>query len=194
MTRVRRKAAVPRTAAPHTVSRPELLVHGSDAEFRNLVHDLLTFSYHMETCRDRFGAMVGLTGLQYEILMAVRRYQAEDGGISVGQVAARLRRSGAFITIETNKLVAKGILEKLDDALDRRKVLLRVSLLGRDLGRLLAPVQQQVNDVLFECLDRKGFERLRALASELVGCGDRATALIDYLASNPQAGAGSRAA
>ena len=194
MTRVRRKAAVPRTAALRTVSRPELLVHGSDAEFRNLVHDLLTFSYHMETCRDRFGAMVGLTGLQYEILMAVRRYQAEDGGISVGQVAARLRRSGAFITIETNKLVAKGILEKLDDALDRRKVLLRVSLLGRDLGRLLAPVQQQVNDVLFECLDRKGFERLRALASELVGCGDRATALIDYLASNPQAGAGSRAA
>jgi DNA-binding MarR family transcriptional regulator len=194
MTRVRRKAAVSRTAAPRTVSRPELLVHGSDAQFRNLVHDLLTFSYHMETCRDRFGAMIGLTGLQYEILMAVRRYQGEDGGISVGQVAARLRRSGAFITIETNKLVAKGILEKLDDALDRRKVLLRVSQSGRDLGRLLAPVQQQVNDVLFACLDRKGFERLRSLASELVGCGDRATALIDYLSSHPQAGADSRAA
>lgn len=194
MTRVKRKAAAPKSVPPRTVSRPELLVHGSDAEFRNLVHDLLTFSYHMETCRDRFGALIGLTGVQYEIVMAVRRYQGEGGGISVGQVAARLRRSGAFITIETNKLVAKGILEKLDDAGDRRKVLLRVSQRGRELGRQLAPVQQQVNDVLFECLDRKGFERLRALAAELVGCGDRATALIEYLGSNPSSAADSRAA
>ena len=62
------------------------------------------------------------------------------------------------------------------------------------LARSLAPVQQQVNDVLFACLDRKGFERLRALAAELVGCGDRAASLIDYLSSNHAAAAGSRAA
>jgi len=54
-------------------------------------------------------------------------------------------------------------------------------------------VQQQVNDVLFACLDRKNFDRLRTLAAELVGCGDRATALIDYLSTHPEA-AESRAA
>ena len=42
-------------------------------------------------------------------------------------------------------------------------------------------------------VDRDLFERLRALAAELVGCGDRATALIDYLSSQPQAAADSRA-
>jgi hypothetical protein len=60
-------------------------------------------------------------------------------------------------------------------------VLLRVSASGRELARTLAPVQQQVNDVLFACLDRKRFKQLRALAGELVGSGDRASALIQYL-------------
>jgi MarR family transcriptional regulator, organic hydroperoxide resistance regulator len=191
--RPKREAA----AVSNTVSKPELLVDGSDTEFRGLVHDLMAFAHHIEACRDGFGAIAGLTGVQYEIFMAVKRFQSLDGavpGIGVGQVAARLHRSGAFITLEVNKLVAKGVLAKADDPADGRRVLLTVSKAGEALARRLAPVQQQVNDVLFACLDRKGFERLRALAAELVGCGDRATALIDYLASHPQAGADSRAA
>jgi DNA-binding MarR family transcriptional regulator len=136
--------------------------------------------------------------VQYEVFMVVKRFQSMSSGtaagISVGQVAARLHRSGAFITLEVNKLVAKGVLAKADDPADGRRVLLTVSKAGEALARSLAPVQQQVNDVLFACLDRKGFERLRALASELVGCGDRATALIEYLGSNPTVAANSRAA
>ncbi len=191
------------TAAPRlrresmTVSRPELLVEGADTEFRGLVHDLMAFAHHIETCRDGFGAFVGLSGVQYEILMAVKRFQEPGGsqgasgaGISVGQVAARLHRSGAFITLEVNKLVAKGVLAKDDDPADGRRVLLSMGAEGESLVRALAPVQQQVNDVLFACLDGKRFERLRALATELVGCGDRASALIDYLSR----GADSRAA
>ena len=184
---------------PSTVSKPELLVQGSDAEFRALVHDLMAFAHHIEACRDGFGAIAGLTGVQYEIFMAVKRFQPSNGapapaGISVGQVAARLHRSGAFITLEVNKLVAKGLLAKAGDPADGRRVLLTISKSGEALAHTLAPVQQQVNDVLFACLDRKRFDRLRVLASELVGCGDRATALIDYLSSNHQAGADSRAA
>jgi DNA-binding MarR family transcriptional regulator len=187
-----------RDAAANTVSKPELLVEGADGEFRGLVHDLMAFAHHIEACRDGFGAIAGLTGVQYEVFMVVKRFQSMSSGtaagISVGQVAARLHRSGAFITLEVNKLVAKGVLAKADDPADGRRVLLTVSKAGEALARSLAPVQQQVNDVLFACLDRKGFERLRALASELVGCGDRATALIEYLGSNPTAAATSRAA
>ena len=186
----RKKTAVAVKAAPRTrrtamtVSKPELLVEGADTEFRGLVHDLMAFAHHVETCRDGFGAIVGLTGVQYEILMAVKRFQSADGaaaGISVGQVAARLHRSGAFITLEVNKLVAKGVLAKADDPADGRRVLLSTGSAGEQLAHTLAPVQQQVNDVLFACLDRKRFAALRALAAELVGCGDRAAALIDYL-------------
>ena len=185
-------------AAPATVSKPELLVEGSDNEFRGLVHDLMAFAHHIEACRDGFGAIVGLTGVQYEIFMAVKRFESLAGagaaGISVGQVAARLHRSGAFITLEVNKLVSRGVMAKAGDPADGRRVLLSISKQGEAIAGTLAPVQQQVNDVLFACLDRRRFDRLRALASELVGCGDRATALIDYLASHYPAGADSRAA
>lgn len=195
----KKTATASRSRREHpTVSKPELLVAGSDTEFRGLVHDLMAFAHHIEACRDGFGTIAGLTGVQYEIFMAVKRFQPnvgnEPAGISVGQVAARLHRSGAFITIEVNKLVAKGLLAKAGDPADGRRVLLSVSKSGEDLARTLAPVQQQVNDVLFACLDRKRFDKLRALAAELVGCGDRATALIDYLTSHSPAGADSRAA
>lgn len=170
-----------------TASRPQLLVDGNDAEFRAMVHDLMAFAHHIEACRDGFGAIAGLSGVQYEIFMAVRRALGQEAvagegrGIGVSQVAARLHRSGAFITLEINKMVAKGVLAKASDPADGRRVLLGMGPAGERIARTLAPVQQQVNDALFACLDRPRFQQLRALAGELTACGDRATALIDYL-------------
>src|SRR5438105_15876579 len=110
-----------RSTPPHTISRPALLVDGSDGEFRGLIHDLIAYGHRLEACRDAFAVIVGISGVQYEILMLVSRAD----GLSIGEVAARLHRSGAFITIEANKLVERGILEKASDPADGRRVLLR---------------------------------------------------------------------
>src|ERR1041385_3807601 len=107
---------------PVTVSRAALLVEGSDAEFRGLIHDLIAYGHKLDACRDAFAAIAGISGAQYEILMLVSR---AEGALSVGEVAARLHRSGAFITIEANRLVERGILQKLADPADGRKVLLK---------------------------------------------------------------------
>src|SRR5918996_568385 len=109
-----------RKTPPLTVSRPTLLRRGSDAQFRQLIHDLIAYGHRLDACRDAFAAIIGVSGVQYEILMLVSRAD----GVSVGEVAARLHRSGAFITIEANKLAAEGILEKAADPSDGRKVLL----------------------------------------------------------------------
>jgi DNA-binding MarR family transcriptional regulator len=162
---------------PATVSRRALLVEGSDAEFRGLIHDLIAYGHRLDACRDGFAAVAGISGVQYEILMLISRAE----GLSIGEVAARLHRSGAFITLEVNKLAAKGILDKVADAVDRRKVLLRTNSRADALLERLAPYQQRINDVLFESLDAKRFRALRALAAELVADGDRAVALLDYL-------------
>src|SRR5256714_11049918 len=151
-----------RSLPPPTVSRPALLVEGSDAAFRRLIHDLIAYGHRLDACRDAFAEIAGISGVQYEILMLVSRAE----GLSVGEVAARLHRSGAFITIEANKLVARGILEKAADPADGRRVLLRYR--SRDILEKLAPYQRRVNDVLFECLDAKRFRELRRLARELV--------------------------
>ena len=162
---------------PPTVSRKALLAGGSDAEFRGLIHDLIAYGHKLDACRDAFAAIAGISGVQYEILMLVSRAE----GLSIGEVAARLHRSGAFITIEANKLAAAGILEKVSDPADGRRVRLKTNSKSDALLERLAPYQRRINDVLFESLDAKRFRALRALAGDLVACGDRAVALLDYL-------------
>jgi len=162
---------------PLTVSRPALLVKGADAEFRSLIHDLIAYGHKLDACRDGFAAIVGISGVQYEILMLVSRAD----GVSVGEVAARLHRSGAFITIEANKLAERGMLAKAADPSDGRRVLLKGTAKSAALLERLAPYQVRVNDVLFESLDAARFRALRKLAQDLVASGDRAVAMLEVL-------------
>jgi DNA-binding MarR family transcriptional regulator len=168
---------------PLTVSRRALLVKGSDAEFRSLIHDLIAYGHRLDACRDAFAAIAGISGVQYEILMLVSRAE----GLSVGEVAARLHRSGAFITIEANRMVAQGILEKGADPADGRKVILKLNAKSLLLLEKLAPYQRRVNDVLFEKLDARAFRQLRAQARELLASGDRAVAMLELLLHEAEA-------
>jgi DNA-binding MarR family transcriptional regulator len=177
MARARRKAH------PLTVSRPALLEGGSDAQFRSLIHALIAYGHRLDACRDAFAEIIGVSGVQYEILMLVSRAD----GLSIGEIAARLHRSGAFITIEANKLAERGILEKASDPSDGRRVVLKSTSKGQALVEELAPHQRKINDVLFECLDAKRFAQLRGLASGLVACGDRAVAMLELLVQEAEA-------
>src|SRR5579859_1777418 len=178
MARPRRRSSI-----PLTVSRPALLAQGSDEAFRGLIHDLIAYGHRLDACRDAFAAIVGISGVQYEILMLVSRAEA----LSIGEVATRLHRSGAFITIEANKLVERGILGKASDPADRRRVLLKHTAKGLELLRRLAPYQQRINDVLFESLDARRFKQLRVLARELLASGDRAVTMLEFLLHEAQA-------
>jgi DNA-binding MarR family transcriptional regulator len=166
-----------RNAMPLTVSRPALLMDGSDAQFRGFIHDLIAYGHRLDTVREAFAAIAGVSAAQYEILMLVSRAE----GLAVGEVAARLHRSGAFITIEANKLAERGILEKAADRADGRRVLLRATAKARQILERLAPYQVRINDVLFEQLGAKRFREVRALLRELVASGDRAAALLGFL-------------
>lgn len=165
----------PARRLPLTVTRPALLDGGSDLAFRGLIHDLIAYGHRLDACRDAFAAIAGISGAQYEILMLVSRAE----GLSVGEIAARLHRSGAFITIEANRLAAKRLLAKAADPADGRRVILKTTPRTLQALRRMAPHQRRVNDVLFECLDARRFRELRALAAELVACGDRAVTLLE---------------
>jgi DNA-binding MarR family transcriptional regulator len=174
---------------PLTVSRAELLVNGSDSEFRALVHAMLAFSARLQGVREGFAALVGLTGIQYTILISIRHLQNETE-VTVGSVADHLHLSGAFITIETGKLVRSGLISKVQDLRDRRRVCLRITRRGRELLSRLSPVQAPVNNVLFEFLSAEQFRAVAAVMGRVVECGDRALALLEYLASRNEGRAG----
>jgi DNA-binding MarR family transcriptional regulator len=167
---------------PLTVTRPELLRGGSDREFRTLVHSLLAFSARLETVRSGYGAILGVSGIQYTILISVR-YLEVAGDVYVSTIAEHLHLSGAFVTVETGKLVELGLLSKQVDPKDRRRVRLRSTAKARKALGKLAVVQAQVNNSLFESLDAGDFEELIRIVGELVGCADRAVHLLRHFIS-----------
>lgn len=167
--------------APLTVSRPALLDDGSDDTFRELVHGLLAFTARLHAVRDGYASLVGLTGMQYTILISIAHLEAH-GEVGISTIASHLHISGAFVTAETNQLVQRGLVEKHRGATDRRRVSLHVTSAGRGVLARLAPSQRQVNDTLFECLrDTAEMRQLGARIRELVGCADRALLLLEYL-------------
>ncbi len=170
-----------RRPPPLTVSRPELLTNGSDGDFRALVHGMLAFSARLEAVRSGFAGIIGLTGIQYTILISVSHLE-HAGDVSVSMIAAHLHISGAFVTIETGKLLKLGFLTKRPDTKDRRRVCLSVTPKGAERLQRLATTQAQVNDVLFDFLDAEQFREFRGLVDRMTECGDRSVALLEYLA------------
>jgi DNA-binding MarR family transcriptional regulator len=163
-----------------TVTRPELLVEGSDQAFRQFVHDTLAFSARLQQVRGQLGQVIGLSGTQYTVLIAIAHLRGTDERIGVNVVADHLHFSGAFVTIEINKLVAAGLVEKETDTEDRRRVVLGITPKARALLNALAPVQRPANDLLFSCLSAKDFSKIRKLMSELVETADQAIRLLEY--------------
>lgn len=163
-----------------TIARQQLMVDGSDAAFRQFVHDTLAFSARLQAVRGQLGAVIGLSGTQYTVLIAIAHLSGIDEKIGVNQVAEHLHFSGAFITIEINKLVANGLVEKETDEEDRRRVILTITPKARALLNELAPVQRPVNDMLFRAMSAADFERTRKLMSDFVAAADEAIRLLDY--------------
>ncbi len=170
----------PNATPPLTVSRHELLVAGSDQTFREFIHGFLAFTSLVESIRDKFGELLGLSGAQYELFITIRHRQGDEG-ISVSHVAQHLYVSGAFVTMETRKLVKLGLVEKRPNPEDGRSVLLRVTPKGDQMLEDLAVVQRPINDTLFECLDSDEFRLIAARMGCLIRSGQRAQKQMAYL-------------
>ncbi len=171
---------VRRSAAP-TVTRKELLKDGDDLAFRHMVHDSLAFAARLQAIRDGYARLIGISGVQYTILIAVYHLQFDEN-VSVTRVAEHLHLSGAFITSEINKLVHTGLLEKFQDPDDGRRLILRTTPKSQRRLSRLAEVQSEVNDEHFAPLATgNAFDTFRHIVADLVGSTDRALALLHGL-------------
>lgn len=171
-----------RGSLPLTASRAALLVDGSDHEFRDLVHDMLAFASAIQEVRNRLGQLIGLSGTQYTVLTAIARLSESESELGVNQLAEHLHLSGAFVTIEVNKLVTAGLVTKAVNPEDRRRVVLRVTPEAVRRLNVMTRVQCPANDMLFEPLTARDFQQLRAITAKLAGTGDRTLRLIGDLA------------
>ncbi|WP_136163478.1 MarR family winged helix-turn-helix transcriptional regulator [Sphingomonas flavalba] len=165
---------------PLTVSRPELLVNGSDELFRQVIHDALGFSARLQEIRGKLGEVIGLSGPAYSILIAIE-YLGKCEEVGVSRVSEHLHLSGAFVTIEVGKLAKAGLVDKRGHPEDGRRVILTVTAKGHALLDTLAETQRPVNDTIFAMLDDKQFAAFAEIIALLVNGTEDALALLHLL-------------
>lgn len=169
-----------KTPKPLTVSRPSVLVDGSDETFRRVVHNLLALSSRLQEVSAGYAAIVGVSPVQYTILSAISQKQ-ESGPVTVSNVAEHLHLSGSFVTIETGKLVKAGLVDKKTDPADRRRVNLRTTSKADARLRLLNGFQCPVNNAVFESLSAEEFLSLGGIVEKLLPDADRGVSLLGEL-------------
>jgi len=169
-----------RSSMPRTISRPELLVDGSDVQFRRLVHNLFAFFARHEQIRSGHAKYIGLAGTEYTVLISIAHLSGH-GAVNIKTVGSHLHVSGAFVTSVVRRLQERGFVEKRTDSGDRRRVTLTVTDAGYRLLERLAPVQRQVNDVEFDCLSASDVTALLYILDRLIDSSNRAVSLQHYL-------------
>lgn len=144
---------------PLSVSRPAVLIEGSDHEFRRLIHRMILNEGRLVEIRKSFAKRVGVSGAQYTMLMALLRLQG-DTGIAIGALADFLEVTGPHVTGEVRKLAAKGYVRKSANPKDKRGVLISLTRQGK--SRLLAAFAfiRSVNDILFDGVSAEEFRTL----------------------------------
>lgn len=170
---------------PLTVLRPELLVHGSDIDFRRLVNALLPFLGLHTAIRNGYAELLGLTGPAYSILLVVRTL-GDNGPVNIRTIADQLRLSGSFITAETNLLEARNLVRKRKGLDDKRLVSVTLTPKGTALLDSIAELRQRVNDVQFGRLSREEFKVLVPAIEGLVESSGQALNFLNFLKSTRQ--------
>ena len=178
------EAAAP-PALPLSVTRPEILVDGSDREFRRLIHRMLIGSARLAAVRECIAARIGVSGTQYTMLMSVLHLQG-SAGISITGLADYLEVTGPHVTGVIGKLAARGFVRKAMNPKDRRGVLVRLTPMGRK--RLLRAFDfiASVNDRLFEDVGREEYRAVGNFHARFIGNTKATLDWIDRQAGGPE--------
>ena len=182
-------ATAVREALPLSVTRPEILIDGSDREFRRLIHRMLIGQARLAVVRESIAERIGVSGTQYTMLMSVLHLQG-TAGVSITALADYLEVTGPHVTGIVGKLVAGGFVRKAVNPKDRRGVLVKLTPAGRK--KLLQAFEfiSAVNDRLFEGVGR---EEYRAVASFNAKFIRNTQATLDWIDRQPGGSGRSRA-
>ena len=149
---------------PPSISIENLLRDGSDREFRRLVHSLIGFAEMVVRHREIYGAYIGVTGPQYQMMTII----AGAPNVTVSDIAKTMSVSNQFVASETGKLVAENIVERTPNHADRRSMLLNLTPKGRNLIRELAPLRRESNDLMYRSLTGDRARVLQEIMDRLI--------------------------
>lgn len=169
------KAEAPRYTPPLTISHEALLANGGDHQFRAAVYLMNMVLSRLQTCRESFGALLGLTGTQFAVLLGVAHEQ-NGSGVTIRKLADHLSIAAPHVTTEVGRMVDMGLLMKDRHDTDRRSVLTKLTSKGREYVEQVSPVVLKINDYLFEGVEETEFKALLSCFSKISINSERALA------------------
>src|SRR5215470_14291995 len=149
---------------PLTISRPDLLVSGSDTKFREIIYLMVLAFGRLQFFREAFGRVMSLTGSQFVVLIGTAHRQGTEG-VTIRELADHAHLAPTHVTTEVGKLIGKGLLTKSANTRDRRSVLVRLSPKGEAAIREVTPLVRRVNDVLFQHITAKNLATISEFLS-----------------------------
>lgn len=166
-----------RAPLPPTISRPTLMVDGSDALVRRITHLHFILSGMLDGIRGGFASLIGVTSFQYVLMQALGRLHSKTEW-TVGSVAREMHMTDAYVSTEIADLVEQGYLAKIVNPADRRVSFLTLTEKGRDALAAIAPIQQSVNDTLYSHLNETSAVAYAAALEGLVTQAEGARRLL----------------
>jgi len=122
-----------------------------DTRLREFVADFYAAMSMMRILRQEIASTLLLTSAEYSVLLAVW-YLEPKKEITVRAIADHLHVAAAYVTSEVSRLVAKGLLTKTRDKVDRRAVGIGLTRAARDLLARLERILGEINRPLFSSL------------------------------------------
>jgi len=134
---------------PLTISSPELLIDGTDDQFREVVYLFVKVLGRFISCREAFGSSIHLTGSQFAVLIGVAYLQGENG-VTIKELARHVHLAPTHVTTEVGRLIDRGLLDKKTGNEDRRSVLVSLTSDGEAAVTSVASFCRRINDLLFD--------------------------------------------
>lgn len=138
-----------------TASRKELLVDGSDQTLRRMTLGFAVLSWLLADIRAGFAKLLNISPFQYVALQAIARVQSDEPW-TTQSLARHFHVTNPYVSVELRGLLKNDLLAAQPSSSDRRTKHLVITPAGAEMLAWLAPIQQHVNDTLYQQFDSRG--------------------------------------
>lgn len=160
-----------------SISHEALLVGGNDEKLRQVLFLSRLFSDRLGIFLEAVARKLGLTRIQYAMLLIIAHAQGR-GGATVREVAAYALMASSHVTTQAGTLVKKGLVTKKPNEDDGRSVLLLLTPKGEKAMNLIAPMRQEFNDAFFEGVSRRSLLAAASFFEQVTENSEQALPLI----------------
>src|ERR1700733_1762783 len=124
---------------------------------REFIWDIVSINTHFEEIRYMLARMLGISGPQWLILMAINDLDRGDG-VSVRVVSEKLHVDPSFVTTQSKSLEKHGFMRRITSVDDARVVLMSLTDKACKKIASLSLHQDKLNEFIFAALDARALK------------------------------------